>query len=238
MSDTKPARRILLKLSGEALSSGEGIFDPVVISRLAGEIGQVIDGGVGAAIVVGGGNMIRGVMAQSLGMDRVKGDFMGMLATVINALALESAFKRAGLAAEVFSAIPAASVVRPYSQPDALAALNAGRVVILAGGTGNPYLTTDTAAALRAVELGCDALLKATKVEGIYSDDPEKNPRAEHFPELSFDEVIAKNLRVMDQAAFSLCRDNRLPIVVFKLSTPGNIVRAALGERVGSVVHS
>lgn len=231
-------RRVLLKLSGEVLRAGDykSVIDAEFTIRLASEIKYAVDSDVQVALVIGGGNIFRGAIGEGLGMDRIKGDHMGMLATVINALALESALIRIGQPAEVQSALATSALVAPFSQPKADRALKEGRVVLLAGGTGHPYFTTDTASALRAVELGCDALLKATKVDGVYSDDPVTNPEAERFSELSFKEVIERRLRVMDQTAFSLCRENDLPIVVFDMTVEGNIPRAARGEAVGTVV--
>lgn len=239
-SPAAPYRRILLKLSGEALRTPDGgtIIDTAFTTDLAGQIKSVVDAGVQVAIVVGGGNIFRGSIGASLGMDRIKGDYMGMLATVINALAIGSALESVGQPAEVHSAVATSSVVQRYSQPLAKRALESGRVVIIGGGTGNPYFSTDTASALRAVELNCDALLKGTKVDGVYSDDPVKVPEARRYERLCFEDVLVQNLRVMDQTAFSLCRDNALPIVVFNLYEDGNILRAATGERVGTLVSS
>ncbi len=232
-------RRVLLKISGEALQERDNssIIDADFATGLAAEIKEAVARGVQVAIVVGGGNIFRGTIAQALGMDRVKGDYMGMMATVINALAMESAFEMVGQEAIVQSAVATSHVVGRLSQPKADIALNKGKVVIFAGGTGNPYFTTDTAAALRAVELRCDALIKATKVNGIYAEDPVKNPQAERLESLSFQEVLEKNLRVMDQTAFSLCKENGCPIVVFDLYTKGNILKALTGEKVGSIVQ-
>jgi uridylate kinase len=235
-----PFKRILLKLSGEALrtSDSETIIDTQFTTGLAQQVKSVVDLGIQVAIVVGGGNIFRGSIGESLGMDRIKGDYMGMLATVINALAIGSALESVGQAAEVQSAVANSSVVHRYSQPLAKRALEDGRVVIIGGGTGNPYFSTDTASALRAVELDCNALFKATKVDGVYSDDPVKVPEARRYERLSFEDVLVQNLRVMDQTAFSLCRDNRLPIIVFNLYEEGNILKAAKGETVGTLVTS
>lgn len=231
-------RRVLLKLSGEALHSekGRAVIDDAIVAGLAAQLCKATQAGVQVAIVVGGGNIFRGQMGESLGMDRVKGDFMGMLATAINALGLESGFAKSGLKALALSAYPFGTVLPVYDRARAVAALEAGQVVILAGGTGNPYFTTDTAAALRALELGCTALLKGTKVDGVYSADPKSHPDAEFFKSISFDEVLARHLNVMDQTAFSLCRDNRLPVVVFNMYAPDHIYKAAMGESVGSHV--
>jgi len=230
--------RILLKLSGEALlpKSRESVIDVSFASFIARQIKEVVESGIQTAVVIGGGNIFRGAIGESLGMDRVKGDYMGMIATVINGLAVESALENLGVGTAVFSPVADCDVVKPFNQREALAELDNGKVVICSGGTGNPYFTTDTAAALRAVELGCGRLLKATKVKGVYSDDPMKKPDATFFPRLSYDEVLSRNLRVMDQTAFSLCRDNRLPIIVFNVGEDGNIVRAASGEDIGTLI--
>ncbi len=235
MSET---RRVLLKMSGEALCpSGKGaVIDASFTKELATEIKAAASAGVQIGIVVGGGNIFRGSIGQSLGMDRYKGDYMGMLATVINGLAMESALLSVGQPACVFSAFAVGHVVPGYAQPAAEQAMNRGEVVILAGGSGNPYFTTDTAAALRAVELHCDELLKATKVDGVYSKDPAKFDDAELYDSVSFDEALAKSLRVMDQTAFSLCRDNNLPIRVFSQLKAGNIQQALLGKAIGTTV--
>lgn len=230
--------RILLKLSGEALAApnGDTVIDTNFARGMAEEIKKVVESGVQVAIVIGGGNIFRGALGESLGMDRVRGDYMGMLATVINALGVAAALKMVGQPAEVQSPIATSSVVHPYSQLIAREALGRGKVVIVAGGTGNPYFTTDTAAALRAVELNCKALLKGTKVDGVYSDDPIENPQAERFDKLSFEEVMVKNLKVMDQTAFSMCRDNDVPIIVFDLFDKGNLMKAVSEEAVGTLV--
>ncbi|RJO71561.1 MAG: UMP kinase [Myxococcales bacterium] len=233
-------RRVLLKLSGEALQpkQGQKIIDTEFVRFMGTQILEAVEEAkIEVAIVIGGGNIFRGEMAQALGMDRVKGDFMGMMATVINAMALESVFSMIGLDTLAQSALAVGSAVPGFNQAKALAALEKKKVVIFAGGTGNPYFTTDTAAALRAVELHCNALLKATKVDGIYDDDPKKNHSAKLFPELTFHQVIERELRVMDQTAFSLCRENKMPINVFNVNTPGNIKRALLGEKIGSIVR-
>ncbi len=235
---SKP-RRVLLKMSGEALRSStcESVIDTSILSALAVQIQDAVKAGIEVAIVVGGGNIYRGAIGQQLGMDRVRGDYMGMTATVINALAIESALELQGVPAETQSAISIGRVALDFDQPGAIKALEKGKVVVLGGGTGNPYFTTDTAAALRAVELKCDTLLKATKVDGVYSADPVTNPDAELFSELSFEDVLSRNLRVMDQTAFSLCRENGLPIQVFNLAGDDNVRRSLMGERVGTLVH-
>jgi uridylate kinase len=231
-------RRILLKLSGEALmgARGHGI-DPAVCSAIAGELGDVHALGVEQALVIGGGNIFRGLSASERGMDRVAADHMGMLATVINALALQDALEKAGLETRVMTAIEMREVAEPYIRRRAIRHLEQKRVVILAAGTGNPYFTTDTAAALRANEVQADALLKATQVDGVYTADPEKDPNARFLPTVTFQEALEKRLKVMDATAFSLCLDNRMPIHVFRLAPRGNILRVVRGEPVGSVVR-
>ena len=230
-------RRVLLKLSGESLL-GEKAFgiDRSFTDYLAGEIAEAHALGVQVAAVVGGGNIFRGVSDSAQGMDRVSADHMGMLATVINALALQDALERAGIFTRVLSAIEMQEVCEPFIRRRALRHMEKGRVVVLAAGTGNPYFSTDTAAALRAMELKADVILKATKVDGIYDADPAKHPKAKKFTELSYLEVLQKGLRVMDTTAISLCMDNHLPIVVFNLRTSGNLRRAIMGEPVGSLV--
>jgi uridylate kinase len=232
-------RRIVLKLSGEALAGtlGYGI-DPEVLRRIAGEIRSVSDLGVETAIVIGGGNIFRGIAASAGGMDRSTADYMGMLATVINALALQDALEKAGLQTRVLSAIEMRAVAEPYIRRRAIRHLEKGRVVIFAAGTGNPFFTTDTAGALRAVEIGADVILKATKVDGVYSADPKLDSTAERLDRISYVEVLSRGLQVMDSTAISLCMENKLPIVVFDLTVVGNIRRIVLGEPVGSLVSS
>jgi uridylate kinase len=230
-------RRILLKLSGEALMGDQGFgVDPNVATQVASDIAEVHGLGVQTAIVIGGGNIFRGVAASARGMDRATADYMGMLATVINGLALQDAIEGRGVPTRVVTAIEMRQVAEPFIRRRAIRHLEKGRVVILAAGTGNPYFTTDTAAALRAMEIRADVIFKATKVDGIYSDDPMKNPAATRFDRISYLSVIEKQLKVMDSTAITLCMDNRLPIVVFNLRTPGNLRRAVMGEAVGSVV--
>jgi len=234
----KPAyRRVLLKLSGEALMGSQeyGIDEPVV-SDIAAEIKGVVDLGVELAIVIGGGNIIRGLAASHRGIDRVTGDHMGMLATVINALALQDSLEKHGVTTRVQTAIDIRDVAEPFIRRRAIRHLEKGRVVIFAAGTGNPFFTTDSAAALRANEIRAEVLLKATAVDGIYTADPMKDPQAQLLPHLTYQQVLERNLRVMDAAAISLCRDNLVPIVVFKLLERGNIGRVVCGERVGSMV--
>jgi len=231
-------KRILLKLSGEALmgSRGHGI-DPVTMQEVAGEIAGVRETGAGIAIVVGGGNIYRGMRAEQQGIDRATGDYMGMLATVMNCLALQDILERTGLPTRVQSALPTIAVAEPYVRRRALSHLEKGRIVIFAGGTGNPFFTTDTAAALRAAEIGADVIFKATRVKGVYDKDPESHQDAVFFPEISYMEVLSRNLRVMDATAISLCMENRLPIVVFNLKEKGIMRRAAMGESVGTMVR-
>ena len=232
-------RRIVLKLSGEALAGDQGYgIDPPVLDRVGAEIREVIDLGVQVAIVIGGGNIFRGIAASAAGMDRATADYMGMLATIINALALQDALEKASLQTRVLSAIEMRAVAEPYIRRRAIRHLEKGRVVIFAAGTGNPFFTTDTAGALRAVEIGADVIVKATKVDGIYSADPKKDPTARRIERVSYIEVLNQGLGVMDTTAISLCMDNKLPIVVFDLTRPGNMKRLVLGEPVGSIVSS
>ena len=236
----RPAyRRIVLKLSGEALAGGQGYgIDPLVLERIASEVRDVSQLGVQIAIVIGGGNIFRGIAASAGGMERATADYMGMLATVINALALQDALEKTGLQTRVLSAIEMRAVAEPYIRRRAMRHLEKGRVVIFAAGTGNPFFTTDTAGALRAVEIGADAIMKATKVDGIYSADPKRDANAQRLERMTYIEVLNRGLQVMDAAAISLCMDNKLPIIVFDLTRSGNIKRIVLGEAVGSVVSS
>ena len=242
MTDTShpaPAyRRVLIKLSGEALMGEQQYgIDPHVASQIASEVGEIQQLGVQAAIVIGGGNIFRGVAASTKGMDRVQADYMGMLGTVINALALQDALEQIGVATRVLTAIEMRSVAEPFIRRRAVHHMEKGRVVIFAAGTGNPYFTTDTAAALRAMEMKAEVILKATKVDGIYSADPMKEPTATKFDQISYLEVLRRQLKVMDATAISLCMDNRLPIIVFNLRTPGNMKRAIMGEPIGTTVQ-
>ncbi len=232
-------RRILLKLSGEALM-GEQSFgiDERVVAQIASEIVEVHRMGVQTAIVIGGGNIIRGLAASHRGIDRVTGDHMGMLATVINALALQDALEKKGAPTRVQTAIEIRAVAEPLIRRRALRHLDKGRIVIFAAGTGNPYFTTDSAAALRAAEINAELLLKATRVDGVYTADPRRDPRAVLLADVSYQQVLERDLRIMDAAAISLCRDNALPIAIFNLGVAGNIRRVVCGERVGSVVSS
>src|SRR5450432_4716838 len=220
-------RRILLKLSGEALMGGQSYgVDPVVLAQIADEIIDVHSLGVEIALVIGGGNIFRGIAASSRGMDRAHADYMGMLATVINSLALQDALESRGSHTRVLSAIEMERVAEPYIRRRAIRHLEKGRLVIFAAGTGNPYFTTDTAASLRAMEIGAEVILKATKVDGIYDSDPKKNAKARRYKSITYLDVLKNNLNVMDSTAISLCMDNKLPIVVFDLTTPGNIGKA------------
>jgi uridylate kinase len=239
MNDSDRARysRILVKLSGEALM-GEGDYgvDPFVLKRIAGEINDIAQMGVQVAVVIGGGNIFRGAGLARAGMDRVTGDHMGMLATVMNALAMQDALESFGLFARVMSAIRINQVCEDYIRRRAVRHLEKGRVVIFAAGIGNPFFTTDTAASLRAIEVNAELLLKATKVNGVYSDDPLTNPAAVRYARLTFDKVLADKLNVMDATAVVMCRDNRLPLRVFNLNNPGDLTRIVRGEDVGTAV--
>ena len=237
MSEKYAYKRVLLKLSGEALAGSQGYgIDPNVVDDLAEELVDVVDG-VELCIVVGGGNIFRGMAGAAEGMDRSQADYIGMLATVMNSLALQEAFERHGIETRVQSAISMQEVCESFIRRKAVRHLEKGRVVIFAAGSGNPYFTTDTAAALRACELDCELLMKATKVDGVYDKDPVKNPDAKKFDRISYKEVLARDLHVMDAAATSLCMDNSLPIMVFNLDGKGNIAAALRGESVGTVVE-
>ncbi len=236
---TPAYKRVLLKLSGEALMGSQPFgIDEAVVVAIADELREVHSLGVEIAVVVGGGNIIRGLAASHRGIDRVTGDFMGMLATVINALALQDAMEKRGVPTRVQTAIDIREVAEPFIRRRALRHLEKGRAVIFAAGTGNPYFTTDSAAALRANEIHAEILLKATKVDGLYTADPEKDPQAELLREVTYQEVLERDLRIMDTAAISLCRDNGIPIAIFDLMTSGNIRRVVCGQRVGSVVRT
>jgi len=238
VASARPAyKRVLLKLSGEALM-GEQTYgiDPAVATRIARDISEIQGMGVETAIVIGGGNIFRGVAASARGMDRATADYMGMLATVINALALQDALEQQNVVTRVVTAIEMRSVAEPFIRRRAIRHLEKGRVVVFGGGTGNPYFSTDTAAALRAMEIKADVILKATKVDGIYDADPMVKTDATRFDRISYQQVLEQGLKVMDATAISLCMDNRLPIVVFNLHTPGNIKRAITGEPIGSLV--
>ena len=230
--------RILLKLSGEALM-GPGRFgiDPEAVAGLAGEIAAAKAQGIELCLVVGGGNIFRGMAAAAKGVDRATADYMGMLATVMNALALQNALERLGVETRVQSAIPMASVSEPYIRRRALRHLEKGRIVLFAAGTGNPYFTTDTAAALRAAEMGCNALFKGTSVDGVYTADPKKVKDAERYDRLTFTKVLGDNLKIMDAAAVALCRDNKIPIVVFNIRQPGNLAKVLAGDGTATIVQ-
>ena len=231
-------KRVLLKLSGEALMGDDAFgINRATLASMVEEIKQVLSLGVQLGIVVGGGNIFRGVALGATGMDRATGDYMGMLATVMNGMALQDALRNAGVEARVQSALTLAQVAEPYIRGRALRYLEKGRVVIFAAGTGNPFFTTDTTAALRGAEIGAEIVLKATKVDGIYSEDPKKNPNATLFKDITFDEVIRRDLKVMDATAFALCRDQKLPIKVFSLLKKGAMRCVVLGEDEGTLVH-
>lgn len=230
-------RRALLKLSGEALAGERGIgLDFDAVSTLADEIERVRDMGVALGVVVGGGNIIRGATASAAGLDRVNADYMGMLATIINALAMQDTLEKRGVHTRVMTAIRMESLAEPYIRRRALRHLEKNRVVLFAGGTGNPYFSTDTAAVLRALEMGAEVILKATNVDGIFTNDPKVDPKAEFLPQLSFHDALVKGYEVMDANAFGLCKANRLPIVVFNIKEPDAIMRTLRGERVGTLV--
>lgn len=231
-------KRILLKLSGEALM-GERQYgiDPIRLAEYAEEIKSVVNKGIEVAIVIGGGNIFRGIAGASSGMDRVQGDHMGMLATVINGLALQSACEETGIKTRLQSAIKINEVAEPFIRRRAIRHLEKGRVVIFGGGTGNPYFTTDSAAVLRAIEIEADVILKGTRVDGIYTADPEKDDNATKFDFISFDDVLKKGLKVMDTTAFTLSQENELPIIVFDMNTPGNLLKVVSGENIGTTVN-
>jgi len=231
-------KRVLLKLSGESLGgpAGKGIDGPS-LAKFAGEIACVVRGGCQVAIVNGGGNIFRGIQGVGQGFDRITGDRMGMLATVINSLALAMALRAEGVEAEVFTATPMLPIAHYYRREDAVALLERGGVALISGGTGNPFFTTDSGAALRALEIKADALLKGTRVDGVYTADPEKDPTATRFEELTFTEALTDHLKVMDATAFALCEQGPVPIVVFDISRPGNLERLVNGEKIGTVVH-
>jgi len=238
MPDTPKYKRFLLKLSGEALMGEDSYgINRATIERIVGEIASVARLSVEMSIVIGGGNIFRGVAPGAQGMDRATADYMGMLATIMNALALQDAMKQQGIVARVQSALSVEQVVEPYIRNKALRYLEEGKVVIFAAGTGNPFFTTDTAAALRASEMGAEIVLKGTKVDGVYTDDPNKNPDARKYDTITFDEAITRHLKVMDATAFALCRDQRLPINVFSIFASGALKRIVMGENEGTLVH-
>ena len=230
-------RRIVLKLSGESLMGRQNYgIDPQVLDQYSEEIKKVYDSGVQLAIVIGGGNIYRGVNAEVTGIDRVQGDYMGMLATVINGMALQSALENLGLHTRLLSGIKMEQICEPFIRRRAIRHLEKGRIVIFGAGIGNPYFTTDSTAGLRAIEIGADVVLKGTRVDGIYSADPEKDPTAKRFTNLSFQDVYTMGLNVMDMTAFTLCRENNLPIIVFDMNKPGNLLKVIQGEEVGTLV--
>lgn len=237
LSSTPAYKRILLKLSGEALMGDDSYgINRATISRIVGEIKEVVDLGVQVAVVIGGGNIFRGVAPAAEGMDRATADYMGMLATVMNALALQDAMRHVGLVSRVQSALNIEQIVEPYIRGKAIRYLEEGRVVIFGAGTGNPFFTTDTAAALRGMEMNAEIVLKATKVDGVYTDDPKTHPDAMRYKTISFDEAIVKNLKVMDATALTLCRDQKLPICVFSIFKQGALKRVVMGEDEGTHV--
>lgn len=240
MVDRKPMyRRILLKLSGEALAGDQEFgIDPKVLNRMALEIGQLVGIGVQVGLVLGGGNLFRGAALQSAGLDRVAGDHMGMLATVMNGLAMRDALERANIKTRVMSAIPMSGVVDHYDRRNAMRHLQGGDVCIFVAGTGNPFFTTDSAASLRGIEMQADVVLKATKVDGVYTDDPMKNPDAKRYEHLTFDEVLDRKLGVMDLTAICLCRDHNMPLIVFDMNKPGALLNQMLGESEGTVINN
>ena len=240
MTKAKPAyKRILLKLSGEALMGDDAFgINRATIERMVAEIAEVTQMGVQVAVVIGGGNIFRGVAPAANGMDRAQADYMGMLATVMNALALADAMNHQGVVARVMSAIAIEQVVEPYVRPKALQYLEEGKVVVFAAGTGNPFFTTDTAAALRGAEIGAELVLKATKVDGVYTADPHKDKTATRYAKLSFDEAMTRNLGIMDATAFALCRDQKLPIKVFSIFKPGALKAVVQGDDEGTLVHA
>lgn len=234
----KKYKRILLKLSGEALMGSKNFgIDNDRLFQYANEIKQVVSEGVEVGVVIGGGNIFRGIDASEDGMDRVQGDYMGMLATIINSMALQSALEKLAIDTRLLSAIKMEQICEPYIRRRAIRHLEKNRVVIFGAGTGNPYFTTDTAATLRAIEIEADVILKGTRVDGIYTADPEKDKNAKKYDTISFNEVYTKGLEVMDMTAFTLCKENKLPIIVFDMNSPGNLQKVVLGEKVGTLVE-
>ncbi|MDA3880412.1 MAG: UMP kinase [Prolixibacteraceae bacterium] len=233
-----PYKRVLLKLSGESLMGDECYgLDPKRLHDYAYQIKDIVETGIRLGIVIGGGNIFRGLAGAVDGFDRVKGDQMGMLATVINSLALQSELERHGVTTRVLTAIRMEPIGEMYSKQKAIEAVKQSEVVIIAAGTGNPFFTTDTASALRAVEMGCDVMLKGTRVDGIYDSDPEKNPDAKKFDKLTYDEVYERGLKIMDLTATTLCKENNMPIIVFDMDTPGNLKKVVTGQRIGTLVY-
>lgn len=239
MTESIPYKRVLLKLSGEALrvKDATNCLDPTVLVSIAQQLQEVREMGIEVAVVVGGGNIFRGLTGENSGVDRTTGDHMGMLATVINSLALQSALEKIGVHTRVMTAITMPAVAEPFIRRRAMRHLEKGRVVIFGAGTGNPFFTTDSAAALRASEIGADVLIKGTKVDGIYTADPVKDPAAKRYERISYQDAIQQRLKIMDAAAFSLCMENHIPIIVFDFFKPGEIVRVLKGEPVGTLVH-
>ncbi|MBT2185338.1 UMP kinase [Sphingobium nicotianae] len=234
-----PAKRILLKLSGEAAMGDQSFgIDPATVARVAGEVKQAKDQGYELCLVIGGGNIFRGMAGAAKGMDRANADYMGMLATVMNALAMQDALEHLGVATRVQSAIPMSSICEPYIRRRALRHLEKGRVVIFAAGVGSPYFTTDSGAALRAAEMDCDALYKGTSVDGVYNADPKLVPAAKRFDAVSYDQVLNQNLKVMDASALALCRDNNVPIIVFNIREQGNLAKVLAGQGVSTIVNA
>lgn len=232
-------KRILLKLSGESLMGDKQFgIDPERISQYAEDVKQIVSQGVEVAIVIGGGNIFRGLQAEKNGIDRAQGDYMGMLATLINGIALQSSLEKKGMFTRLMSAIKMEEVSEPYIRRRAIRHLEKGRVVIFGAGTGNPYFTTDTAAALRAVEIGADVILKGTRVDGVYTADPEKDPNATKYESLTFGDALSKRLNIMDMTAFTLCEENALPIIVFDMNKPGNLLKLLQGDNVGTLVKN
>jgi uridylate kinase len=230
-------KRILLKLSGESLSGKNGDpLDPDILHRYAEEIKTAKDAGVEIAIVIGGGNIFRGAIGENIGIERSQGDYMGMLATVINGIAIQGILEKHGMYTRLVSAIHMNAIAEPFIRRRAIRHLEKGRIVIFGAGTGNPYFTTDSAGSLRAIEIAADVVLKGTRVDGVYSADPEKDLNATKYTELSFDEAISKNLKIMDMTAFTLCKENKLPIIVFDMNKPGNLLKLVLGEDIGTLI--
>ena len=234
--DKPKYKRILLKLSGEALSSDGEVLEPSILEQYAQEIKKIHDLGVEVAIVIGGGNIFRGASAAKVGIDRVQGDYMGMLATVINGMAIQASLEKHGMFTRLMTAVKIEAVCEPMIRRRAIRHLEKGRIIILSAGTGNPYFTTDSAAALRAIEIEADVVLKGTRVDGVYTADPEKDPTATRYSQLSFSEALSKGLKIMDATAFTLCQENKLPIIVFDMNKPDNLTRLVQGEDVGTFI--
>ncbi len=231
--------RVLLKLSGESLMGAQSYgIDPAMLTQYAADIKAVVERGCQVGIVIGGGNIFRGLSGASKGMDRVQGDYMGMMATLINSMALQAELEKQGLKTELLGGLAIEPICKAMSRRRAIEAMQEGRVVLIGGGTGNPFFTTDSGAALRAVEIHADLLLKGTRVDGVYSDDPEKHPAATKFTSITFDEAYEKHLKIMDLTAFTLCRDNNLPLYVYDANQPGNLLRVLNGESIGTLVHN